>query len=81
MNPDNSNQYLVGIECDGRVYHDARTAKDRDDIRPRVLSNMGWNMYHLWSAEWFRNPESEKTKLLSFIKRAQRSASTEKIGG
>ena len=31
---------------------------------------MGWNMYRVWSAEWYKNPEVEGEKLLAFIKSA-----------
>ena len=69
---DTIEQYIAGIECDGLSYASARTARDRDRLRGTVLKNMGWNMYRVWSAEWYKNPEVEGKKLLDFIAQASR---------
>lgn len=71
-------QFVAGIECDGFSYVSARTARDRDRLRSTVLKNMGWNLYRVWSAEWFKNPEVEGQKLLEFISGAAK-ACDEKI--
>lgn len=63
-------QFAAGIECDGYSYKSARTARDRDRLRESVLKSMGWNMYRVWSAEWYKNPETEGEKLIAFIKSA-----------
>ena len=63
-------QFVAGIECDGYSYISAKTVRDRDRLRSSVLENMGWNLYRLWSAEWYKNPETEGKRLLSFIKDA-----------
>lgn len=67
---DTVDQFVAGIECDGFSYVAARTARDRDRLRSTVLKNMGWNLYRVWSAEWYKNPEIEGQKLLTFIKAA-----------
>lgn len=69
---DTIEQYVAGIECDGLSYASARTARDRDRLRGTVLKNMGWNMYRVWSTEWYKNPEVEGKKLLDFIAQASR---------
>lgn len=28
---------------------------------------MGWNLYRVWSTEWYRNPETERKALLSLV--------------
>ncbi len=61
--PDSSN-YLLAIECDGATYHSSRNARDRDNLRQRVLENMGWQFYRIWSTDWYRNPTVEKQRLL-----------------
>ena len=63
-------QFVAGIECDGYSYVSSRTARDRDRLRGSVLKSMGWNLYRVWSAEWYKNPEVEGEKLLAFIKNA-----------
>lgn len=63
-------RYVAGIECDGYSYAAARTTRDRDRLRSAVLKRMGWNLYRVWSAEWYQNPEVEGRKLLGFIEDA-----------
>ena len=67
---DTVRQFVAGIECDGFSYAAARTARDRDRLRSTVLKNMGWNLYRIWSAEWYRNPEIEGKNLILFLTRA-----------
>ncbi len=65
--PSQREEYVAGIECDGLSYVSARTARDRDRLRKSVLEAMGWRMYRVWSTEWYKNPEIEGQKLISFI--------------
>ncbi len=67
--PDSSN-YLLAIECDGATYHSSKNARDRDSLRQRVLENMGWMFYRIWSTDWYRNPSVEKERLLQAAKNA-----------
>ncbi len=62
----------MGIECDGPEYNRARTARDRDRLRQQVLEGLGWQVYRLWSVEWFAHPVAEQTRLLAAIEAAQR---------
>jgi flagellar biosynthesis GTPase FlhF len=71
-------QFVAGVECDGFSYVSARTARDRDRLRSSVLKSMGWNLYRVWSAEWYKNPEIEGQKLVAFLHSAIR-ACDEKI--
>ena len=68
-NPAAEGSYLVAIECDGASYHSARSARDRDRIRQEVLENLGWKgrIWRIWSTDWYRSPDSESAKLLSFL--------------
>ena len=67
--PDSSN-YLMAIECDGATYHSSKNARDRDSLRQRVLENMGWKFYRIWSTDWYRNKKVEKERLLQAAKDA-----------
>ena len=44
--------YLAAIECDGESYASALTARDRDELRASVLRSLGWNVVHVWAADW-----------------------------
>lgn len=71
IDPENPAKYLLGIECDGASYHTARSARDRDRLRLQVLEDMGWEIYRVWSTDWFRHPARELKRLLSAIENAQ----------
>lgn len=64
-------RYILGIQCDGENYAKARSARDRDRLREQVLTNMGWNLYRVWSVSWYRNPARELQALLEAIEEAQ----------
>jgi len=65
--PDWPYGYLLGIECDGAAYHSSKSSRDRDRLRQEVLEARGWELYRIWSTDWFRDPEKELKKLQSAI--------------
>ena len=65
--PQSPATFLLGIECDGASYHSSRSARDRDILRQQVLEGLGWTIYRIWSTDWFRDPEGQTKKLVSFI--------------
>lgn len=58
-------KYLLGIECDGATYHEARSARDRDRLRQSVLESHGWNMHRIWSTDWFNRPQEQLQAVIS----------------
>lgn len=71
VDQENPGRYLLGIECDGETYKNAKSARDRDRLRKEVLEAMGWKMYRVWSTDWFRNPERELQRLVDAIEKAK----------
>lgn len=67
-------RYLIGIECDGASYHDARSARDRDRLRQAVLEDHGWTIHRIWSTDWFQRPRAELERVISAIDRAKAEA-------
>lgn len=65
--PDRPGTYLLGVECDGATYHSARAARDRDKYRQAVLEGLGWQIYRIWSTDWFENAESETQKMIQHL--------------
>ena len=61
--PSNSDHFILGIECDGATYHSARCARDRDKLRQQVLESLGWNIFRIWSTDWFSDRPREVEKL------------------
>ena len=70
VDPENPGRYLLGIECDGKSYASAKSATDRDRLRTQVLELFGWNIYRVWSTDWYRNPAQESQRLIEAIKTA-----------
>lgn len=68
--PKYNGRFAVGIECDGAMYHSARTARERDRLRQTVLENMGWKIYRIWSTDWIKDRHTEGALLLSIVKQA-----------
>ena len=64
-------RYILGIECDGVAYHDARSARDRDRLRQAVLEDHGWIIHRIWSSDWFQRPKAELEKVIAAIERAK----------
>jgi len=75
VDQENPGRYLIGIECDGESYSNAKSARDRDRLRGQVLENIGWNIHKVWSVEWYRNPERELQRLIAAIESAKEQAS------
>jgi very-short-patch-repair endonuclease len=68
---DENGNYILGIECDGRMYHSARSARDRDRLRQQVLEAMGWKIHRIWSTDWFTNRDRELKRTIEVIERAK----------
>jgi len=71
MDPDQPGRFLLGIECDGAMYHSAATARDRDRLRQQVLEGLGWKIHRIWSRDWIQNRKSEIEKVLVAIRDAK----------
>ncbi|MDR6790404.1 very-short-patch-repair endonuclease [Sphingomonas sp. BE138] len=64
-------RYLLGIECDGAAYHDARSARDRDRLRQSVLESHGWTIHRIWSTDWFQRPTEQLELVVARIEAAK----------
>jgi len=65
--PDYPHGYLLGVECDGKTYHSALSVRDRDRLREAVLRGLGWDIYRIWSTDWFEDADRELKKLMEHI--------------
>lgn len=57
VNPDNKNEYILGILCDSYSYESALTSKDRNIVQPNALDLLGWNLMRIWSFDYLDNPK------------------------
>ena len=59
--------YLCGIECDGRFWHEGWRARHNDVWRQGILEDKGWKIYRIWSDYWYDNPKETKQKLHDYL--------------
>lgn len=72
VNPENTSEYILGILTDGDNYKSAKTAKDREVVRMEVLRLLGWNIYKLWSPDWWDNSQKVVEDILNTIQEFQK---------
>ena len=65
---DKDKNNILGIECDGRLYHSSKVARERDYHRQKYLESRGWRIYRIWSSNWWNNPEAEIKKVDNYLK-------------
>jgi very-short-patch-repair endonuclease len=65
--PDDPEQFIAGVECDGARFHSSKSARDRDRLREEVLTGLGWNIVRVWSTDWFDNPDLQTANVLRRI--------------
>jgi very-short-patch-repair endonuclease len=70
VDPMRPGHYILGIECDGAMYHSAATARERDRLRQQVLEHLGWHLHRIWSRDWYENPQREVEKVLKAVQEA-----------
>ncbi|MDF7812687.1 DUF3320 domain-containing protein [Hymenobacter sp. YC55] len=80
VDPAHPAHYLLGIECDGAMYHAARSARDRDRLRQEVLEAVGWRLHRIWSTDWFRDPARELERTVQAIEEARQASASEDAG-
>ena len=59
--------HILAVECDGAMYRDAASARDRDESRRGVLEGLGWHVARCWCMEWWFDREKAEAKLLSAV--------------
>ncbi|MFZ3588904.1 AAA domain-containing protein [Bacillus sp. DJP31] len=68
VHPNYPEKYILGIECDGAMYHSAPSAKERDVYRQKFLESKGWKITRIWSRTWWRNSSVEIERIDQMIK-------------
>ena len=60
-------KYVLGIECDGKLYHSSPSARERDFHRQNYLESRGWRIHRIWSTKWWKNPEGEVDRICAIV--------------
>lgn len=68
VHPNDHSRYILGIECDGAMYHSSPSARERDVYRQRYLESRGWTIERIWSRNWWKDPINEIERIDRRIK-------------
>lgn len=79
VDPENPNEYLLGIMLDGDNYGMAQTTRDREISQVSVLNNLGWHVMRIWSMDWWNGSEKEVEKVLVRLEEIKEGKKTKKI--
>ena len=60
-------KFVLGLECDGKLYHSNMNIRERDYHRRKYLESRGWHIYRLWSSSWWKSPEAEIQRISRII--------------
>lgn len=73
LHPKDRSRYILGVECDGAMYHSSPSARERDVYRQRYLESRGWTIERIWSRNWWKNPVNEIERIDQRIKELVRN--------
>lgn len=69
--PGSGGDFMLGIECDGWMYHSGRSARERDWLREQILRDQGWRLHRIWSPDWYHRRAAEIERLLAAVRAAE----------
>ncbi len=71
VNPQNPEEYILGIMLDGSGYGTAKTTRDREIAQISVLHGLGWNILRVWCMDWWDNRQKECNRIFSRLQDIQ----------
>lgn len=66
-----SSGYILGILCDGENYRQTKTVRDREIVQNGVLKALGWNIYKVWTIDWWEDREQTLERIIDMISKAK----------
>ena len=76
VDTENTSNYQLGIICDGKNYKRTKTARDREIVQNNVLKALGWNIYRIWTMDWWEKPD----EVIATIQEAIARKKSSKVG-
>jgi len=64
-------RYILGIECDSRLYEMSSSTRERDYHRQKYLESRGWRIHRVWTPGMWKNPDKEIARIVEAIERAR----------
>lgn len=79
IHPDIPDYYILGIICDNDNRGTSNSARDRDILRIKVLTELGWNIHRVWSVDWWDDPALEISRIEGIIQTLREEYSKDKM--
>ena len=76
VDTENTSNYQLGIICDGKNYKRTKTARDREIVQNNVLKALGWDIYRIWTMDWWEKPD----EVIATIQEAIARKKSPKVG-
>ena len=67
VHPKHSGLYMAAILTDGYQYYHTKSARDRNIVQDSVLKLLGWNIFRIWSLDWWEQKDKIMQDLLTFL--------------
>ena len=64
-----NDRYILGIECDSRLYEMSSSTRERDYHRQKYLESRGWKIHRVWTPGMWKDPEKEIARIIQAIER------------
>ncbi len=64
-----NDRYILGIECDSRLYELSSSTRERDYHRQKYLESRGWKIHRVWTPGMWKNPDKEISRIIEAIER------------
>ena len=62
-------RFILGIECDSRLYELSTSTRERDYHRQKYLESRGWKIHRVWTPGMWKNPDKEISRIIEAIER------------
>jgi very-short-patch-repair endonuclease len=64
-----NDRYILGIECDNRLYEMSESTRERDYHRQKYLESRGWKIHRVWTPGFWKNSDKEISGIIDAIER------------
>lgn len=65
-----NDRYILGIECDSRLYELSSSTRERDYHRQKYLESRGWKIHRVWTPGMWKDPEKEISRIIQAIEKS-----------
>lgn len=60
-------KYILGIEFDTKLFEAGYRSRERDYFRQKYMESRGWNIYRVWSMNWWKAKDLEIERIMDTI--------------